>query len=579
MKKSILISILSLITLSNAFSQIFTHTNPPPATVCAGSTVTLQFYVTGTSSITPYGSYVVQFGQTIGTCAPITATVPCTSWYSSASPGTITATIPSSASGTYYLLVKHSNIAFANSSQPTVSVISAPSTPTVTASGSTAICPNSSITLTSTGTGPYLWNSGQNTSSITVSSPGTYFVTQTNACGSKTSNSVTVTSLTLPTISVSSPSVGCGSVVLSSTASNYSSINWSNGQSGVSASASSTGSYYATAVNSCGSTVSNTVSVTVNPTPSVSVVANNSSICIGQTSTLVVSGADTYSWNNGSTNDTIFVAPTTNTTYTVVSTGTNGCSKTSTVSVVVNQLPNVNIVSNVAMSCPGSPLNLTASGASTYSWNTGGNTNVIIVSPTVNTTYTVVGTSSAGCSKTSTIDISVYPDYTPTITTSDLMLCNGQTATITATSAFPWVISAYSWNDGSTNDTIFVTPTTNTTYTVVATDINFCNYTVSFTQNVSICTGVENVNNNSIITNVYPIPANDNINFELSNINENSDVTVNIYSIEGKIVSNYKLNFQNDKISLNVSNVESGAYLMEIVSGKQKTTKKIVISH
>lgn len=512
MKKSILVAILSLITLSNAFSQIFTHTNPPPSTVCAGSTVTLQFYVTGTGAITPYGSYVVQFGQTIGTCAPITATVSCTSWYSSASPGTITATIPSSANGTYYLLVKHSNIAFANSSQPTVSVLSTPSTPTVTASGSTSICPNSSVTLTSTGTGPYLWNSGQNTSSITVSSPGTYFVTQTNACGSKTSNSVTVTSLTLPTISVSSPSVGCGSVVLSSSASNYNSINWSNGQSGVSASASSTGSYYATAVNSCGSTVSNTVSVTVNPTPSVTVNANNSSICIGQTSTLVVSGANTYSWNNGSTNDTIFVAPITNTTYTVVSTGTNGCSKTSTVSVVVNQLPNVNIVSNVPVSCSNQLINLTASGASTYSWSTGGIGNMISVTPNSNTTYTVTGVSVAGCSKTSTIDITVYPDYSPSVTTSDLILCVGQSASLTATSIYPWAINSYSWNTGANTNTISISPTTNTTYTVVATDINFCNYTVSFTQNVSICTGVENVNNNSIVTNIYPIPANDNIN-------------------------------------------------------------------
>lgn len=573
LKKTILISILSILKISNTFSQVFTHTNPPPSTVCVGSNVTLQFYVTGTGTITPYGSYVVQFGSTIGTCAPITATIPCTTWYSSTTPGTITATIPSVSNGTYFLLVKHSNIAFANSSQPTVSVLNTPATPTVSASGPTAICPSSSVTLTSTGSGPFTWNSGQNTASITVSNPGTYYVTQTNICGSKVSNSVTVSNLSLPTISISSPSVGCGAVSLNSSASSYTSINWSNGQSGTSASANSTGSYFATANNACGSVSSNTVSVTVNSLPIMNLSSSKPSICVGQTDTLFVSGAVTYSWNNGSTNDTIIVSPTNNTTYSVVGTGSNGCTKTATVSVVVNQLPNVNIVSSVVMSCPGSPLNLTASGANTYSWNTGGNTNVIVVYPTVNTTYTVVGTSSGGCSKTSTIDISVYPDYTPTVTTSDLILCSGQTATITATPAFPWVINTYSWSNGSNTNTITVNPSANTTYTLNVTDLNFCTYTVNFTQQVNTCTGISEKDNFNKFQ-VLPNPNNGEFNIKIMKYNEN--VNFKLINQLGEVVTDTILMYESNYI--NLKGLKSGIYTCILIIDKEyKYSEKIVI--
>ena len=52
-------------------------------------------------------------------------------------------------------------------------------------------------------------------------------------------------------------------------------------------------------------------------------------------------------------------------------------------------------------------LTLTASGASSYVWNTTATTAVIAVSPTTTTSYTVTGTNAAGCSAVAVISQSV----------------------------------------------------------------------------------------------------------------------------------------------------------------------------
>ncbi len=205
-------------------------------------------------------------------------------------------------------------------------------------------------------------------------------------------------------------------------------------------------------------------------------------------------------------------------------------------------IANLNITQSVPVACPGQPLNLTASGASTYSWNTGQNSATISVSPMSFTTYTVTGTSVAGCLNVRSIDISVYPQMNLSITTSESVICSGQSVILTASGA-----NTYSWNTGDNNDSISVNPTLNTDYTVIGTDINGCVDTFTYTQNVSECVGIKNLNNSIISLSVYPIPANENINIELSNIDDKSDYTLNIYSIEGKNVITHKVNFENNK--------------------------------
>ncbi|MBS1647632.1 MAG: T9SS type A sorting domain-containing protein [Bacteroidetes bacterium] len=72
-------------------------------------------------------------------------------------------------------------------------------------------------------------------------------------------------------------------------------------------------------------------------------------------------------------------------------------------------------VANPVIICQGESASLYASGANTYTWSTGAATATISVTPTVSTTYSVVGTNTMGCSNTATVNISVVSPPTPQI--------------------------------------------------------------------------------------------------------------------------------------------------------------------
>ncbi len=73
------------------------------------------------------------------------------------------------------------------------------------------------------------------------------------------------------------------------------------------------------------------------------------------------------------------------------------------------------ITATSATVCPGNTATLNASGASTYTWNMNGTGSTYTVSPTVSTTYTVVGTSTVGCSGSTTASVFVPIAATPSI--------------------------------------------------------------------------------------------------------------------------------------------------------------------
>jgi Concanavalin A-like lectin/glucanases superfamily/Secretion system C-terminal sorting domain len=141
----------------------------------------------------------------------------------------------------------------------------------------------------------------------------------------------------------------------------------------------------------CTNTAVNTV--TVNATPIVS--SNSGTICSGNSFTITPSGAITYTYSNGSN----VASPTANTNYTVTGTDANGCvsSMGAVSSVTVNALPTVMAITSNTLICSGTPVNLSAMGATTYTWNTGSNLTTISVSPTTTTTYTLMGTDANGC--------------------------------------------------------------------------------------------------------------------------------------------------------------------------------------
>lgn len=244
-------------------------------------------------------------------------------------------------------------------------------------------------------------------------------------------------------------------------------------------------SYTITVNDICNKPVTQTI--TVNPVSTPTVVSSSTLICIGSTASLTASGATTYTWSNGVSNDTLFVSPNTNTTYTVI--GAVGACTNSAISTVSVTGIALSITGNNSI-CLGQSTNLTASGSSSYTWSTGSTNTTINVSPTSTTNYTVSSVA-ASCSNTAVYTVSVSTP--PTLSVSGTPYCAGQTTTVTAVGA-----NSYTWSTGSTTNSIVVSPIGNTSYTVVGSSIPSCTSSIVFTPSL-ITTAPQIINTSPVI--------------------------------------------------------------------------------
>jgi hypothetical protein len=195
-------------------------------------------------------------------------------------------------------------------------------------------------------------------------------------------------------------------------------------------------------------------------------VTGNTLLCTPQTfsTVLTASGAATYTWNSGITTASLSLTPTVTSNYTVVATDANTCVTSRTVNVSVSPTPTITINATPSVICIGQSGSLTASGASSYTWNSGSNFPTITISPTNNTSYSASGTSTAGCvSGVTTITVTASPP--PTISVNSGTICSGSVFTITPTGAVSYTISG-----GSST----VSPGNTTTYTITGSNAAGC---------------------------------------------------------------------------------------------------------
>ena len=368
------------------------------------------------------------------------------------------------------------------SSTATVNLIVNPN-PTITASANpTNICVGSSATLSSSGATSYTWNPGALTGgTITVSPAATtlYTVTGANGFGCTTTNTVNLIVTPIPTVNATASSLSiCSGNSTTLTANGATTYTWNPGAligSNVTVTPATNTTYTVTGSNGvCSSTT--TIAITVNPNPTITAIVSPTNICAGSSATLSSSGATSYTWNPGAlTGGTVTVTPTSTTLYTVTASNAFGCTATRTVNLIVTPVPTVNPVASPANICIGGSSTLTATGATTYTWNPGALTGSnVVVTPVANTTYTVVG-SNGSCSDTKTVTVNVNPLPTLITTASPTAICSGASSTLSASGA-----ATYTWNPGALIGTpIVVSPLVNTTYTVIGTSSLGCTNTTT----------------------------------------------------------------------------------------------------
>jgi sugar lactone lactonase YvrE len=247
---------------------------------------------------------------------------------------------------------------------------------------------------------------------------------------------------------------------------------WSTGAITQSIVATTPGLYTVQVTGLNGRTNTASVEITHLDLPVISVDANPVSVCQGANVTLTANGANTYVWSNGVVNGVAF-EPTQTADYTVVGTGMNGCSNSAVVTVVVNDLPNVNAVASQNELCIGSSLTLSGTGALTYSWDN----NVIdgvAFEPTITTVYNVTGTDVNGCVSSGQVNVLIHELPTVSATATANEICSGDEVTLHVVGS----AATYSWNNGVINGTAFE-PTGTNTYTVTGTSEEGCENSAS----------------------------------------------------------------------------------------------------
>ncbi len=212
------------------------------------------------------------------------------------------------------------------------------------------------------------------------------------------------------------------------------------------------------------------VSFTIHPPPPIFASPSDTTICAGNPVTLNSSGSWTYNWSGGIYGNTPFI-PAATETYTVTGTDLNGCTSTATALVTVNPSPIVNANTTASTVCFGMDITLTGSGnALTYSWSGGAQNGVPFIPPLTAIAYTVTGTSSNGCSSTSTTPITVNPLPVISANSSADPVCAGTSVILSGSGS----AITYSWNSGIVNGQAFIPATGTTTYSVTGTDANNC---------------------------------------------------------------------------------------------------------
>jgi hypothetical protein len=255
---------------------------------------------------------------------------------------------------------------------------------------------------------------------------GTQSVTVTGGNGCPTTQTLTINEPTAITVTLTASATTCGSqngAITSTVTGGSAPFNflWNPGGStslSISSAAAGTYSLNITDNNGCTANSSATVNTSTN-TASVTINEISPMVCIGSSIALTTSGnVTTYIWSTGASTSGVTVSPFSNTTYTITGTDINNCTTMATTTVTVNALPTIGAVASPTVVCPAGSSTLSATGASSYTWNPSGLTGAFVgVNTSTTTDYTVIGSDVNGCISTATVNVAVnaFDDLSGTI--------------------------------------------------------------------------------------------------------------------------------------------------------------------
>ena len=377
----------------------------------------------------------------------------------------------------------------------------------------TTVCSADGAVLTAaTGFDSYSWSNGASGNSTTVYSTGTYTVTASKQ-GCTATSSIAITVNPSPAVIINGDAEFCAGSNFELTAAGASSYVWSTGShNATSGNITAAGTYTVMGTGANGCTATATQTVAMKETPNVQINSSSANPCPGDEVTLTATGGVSYVWNTGAQTATATVTPAATTTYTVIATGSNGCTKVESfelavaAGVVPIQINGPNTV------CVGDVVNnITATeGLSGYTWSGVSSEYFYSVNNTAGLAEAPAGTyvielrataAGSSCESYTTHTIQVVE---PTVTLSslnDMTICKGSVASLTASATTNCDAVDYAWTGNLTGNTVSVSPTATQTYTVTATvslpaDLHNC--TATDTKSVTVNVNAPSVSLNTL---------------------------------------------------------------------------------
>ncbi len=255
------------------------------------------------------------------------------------------------------------------------------------------------------------------------------------------------------------------------------------------------------------------------------------------------------------------------------------------IQVQVDAVPNVTMTSTTDTICAGSSVNLTATGAGSYTWTPAAtlscnNCPNPVATPTSTTTYTVVGTT-GNCSSPS--DYTIVVDDTQPVASylaSSDTICEGES--ITYNGAISTGASSYSWTfaGGSTGSSTSANPTvtyaTAGTYNVDLTVNNTCSLTDNTSGQIVVLPAAQcNVGvgeNLQAQVNVLYDRANTSLTVDLSALSGESQLK--LMSANGQLIQT--VNDANGFVRINTTTLAAGVYMISIEHNGERAVEKFV---
>jgi len=359
---------------------------------------------------------------------------------------------------------------------------------------------SATVALTSLGNN-YTINSWNPTVGILSTSPVTpnatfsptvtteYILTLTDVCNDEIKDTFNLTIDNAPTVSLGNDTSVCGAQNITLDAGNVgSTYTWNTGAISQTINTTGAGTYFAEVTNSTGCSVSDTISVSTGGALTVNL-GPDSSFC-GTINLNLDAGnpGNTYLWNTGASTQNIVAGAIGS--YFVEVTTNSGCKGYDTIVVTQTTGLVVNLGNDTSI-CMGDNITFDAGNpGSTYLWNTGDNTQNIIVG--ASGTYGLTVTNSAGCQGSDSIILTTNTFPIVNLGT-DLTLCSGISTTLDAGAG----ASNYLWNTTATSQTIsiniggtyYVDVTTNNCSSSDTIIVTSSSVVVSIGSDTTICTG------------------------------------------------------------------------------------------